>query len=92
MTRVNNWEIILTRHAEKSFSKLDKQAQQDIHNFLHDRLQPNPNPRFTGKALVGTLKGFWRYRVGDYRILCKINDAELIIVAVEIGHRSKIYD
>ncbi|MEI6745635.1 MAG: type II toxin-antitoxin system RelE/ParE family toxin [Methylococcaceae bacterium] len=49
------------------------------------------NPRLQGLALQGDLKGLWRYRVGDYRLVCQINDGELIVLVVEIGHRSVVY-
>ncbi|MDV0824807.1 type II toxin-antitoxin system RelE family toxin [Klebsiella quasipneumoniae] len=49
------------------------------------------DPRDAGKALTGNLRTYWRYRVGDYRVICEIRDAELVIVAVEIGHRSEVY-
>ena len=50
------------------------------------------DPRSKGKMLVGDLKGFWRYRVGDYRLICRIHDEELEILVVEVGHRKEIYD
>ena len=56
-----------------------------------DELEGIEDPRSKGKALTGTLRGLWRYRVGDYRIICSIIDDELIIVAVEVGHRREIY-
>ncbi|MDR3346095.1 MAG: type II toxin-antitoxin system RelE/ParE family toxin [Campylobacteraceae bacterium] len=50
------------------------------------------NPRSRGKALVGNLSGLWRYRVEDYRLICKIEDNHFIILVIEIGHRNSIYD
>lgn len=50
------------------------------------------NPRLHGKALTGDLKGLWRYRIGDYRLLADINDFELVIIAIDIGHRREIYN
>lgn len=78
-------------NAEKQFLKLDKPIQKQIQKFIL-KLQNLENPRERGKSLVGNLIGFWRYRVGDYRILCRIIDQELIISVVEIGHRKEIYD
>ena len=83
--------VVFTDNAEKQFLKLDKPIQKQIQKFIL-KLQNLENPRERGKSLVGNLIGFWRYRVGDYRILCRIIDQVLIISVVEIGHRKEIYD
>lgn len=83
--------VVFTDKAEKQFLKLDKPVQQQIQKFIL-KLQTLENPRERGKALVGNLIGFWRYRVGDYRILCRIIDQELVITVVEVGHRKEVYD
>lgn len=59
--------------------------------FINDQLPYFKNPRQTGKALQGDLKGLWRYRVGDYRLIVQIKDDELIILVVELGHHKDIY-
>ncbi len=82
--------VVFTDKAEKQFLKLDKPIQQQIQKFIM-RLKDLENPQSCGKSLVGNLIGFWRYRVGDYRLLCRIVDQELIISVVEIGHRREIY-
>lgn len=84
-------KVVFTEKSEKQFLKLDKPIQKQIQKFIL-KLQILENPRERGKALVGNLVGFWRYRVGDYRLLCRIIDDELIITVVEIGHRKEIYD
>ena len=76
--------------AEKQFLKLDKTIQRRIQKYILE-LQELRDPRVRGKALVGNLEGLWRYRVGDYRIVCKIMDQQLVIFVVEIGHRREIY-
>lgn len=76
--------------AEKQFLKLDKAVQRRIQKYILE-LQELHDPRVGGKALVGRLEGLWRYRVGDYRIVCKIMDQQLVIFVVEIGHRREIY-
>ncbi len=58
---------------------------------MKDRLQATDNPRSTGKALQGNLSGYWRYRVGDYRVICQIHDAKLIILVIDLGHRKDVY-
>jgi mRNA interferase RelE/StbE len=87
-----DWQITFTVSAEKSFSKLDKTAQKNIVNYFKNRILSSGNPKLFGKPLLGELKGIWRYRVDDYRILCKINDNILEILVVDVGHRSKIYN
>lgn len=74
--------------------KLDRNIQKRILDFLSylETLETLENPRVKGKSLKGELKEYWRYRVGDYRILSKIIDNELIILVIDIGHRKDIYD
>jgi mRNA interferase RelE/StbE len=74
------WKIKLTDDAKRDLRKLDKSVQKRIAAFLTDKLQATENPRATGKALQGNLSGLWRYRVGDYRILCRIEDNEWVML------------
>ena len=83
--------FIYSKNAQKQFKKLDSAIQKRIKDYTQE-LQTLENPRDRGKALAGNLSGFWRYRVGDYRIICEIIDSELIIYAIDIAHRSKVYD
>lgn len=85
------YKIKLTKTAEKELSKLDKQSAIRIIKFLKERLSVSENPKSLGKQLTGTLKPFWRFRVGDYRIICDINDDELVILTLRIGHRKEVY-
>lgn len=84
-------KIVFSDKAKKYFLKLDKPIQKQIQRFIL-KLECMNDPRDTGKMLVGNLLGFWRYRVGDYRLLCRIVDKELVITLVEIGHRKEVYD
>ena len=84
-------KVSITRTAKKSLEKLDRNIQKRILEFLFD-LETLENPRVKGKSLKGELKEYWRYRVGDYRILSKIIDNELIILVIDIGHRKDIYN
>lgn len=84
------WQINLSSHAQKALKGLDKPAKKRIETFI-DELVNTHNPRSSGKALQGTLKGLWRYRVGNYRLICQIKDNELIILLLEVGHRKDIY-
>ena len=83
--------VIYLEKARKQIFKLDNVAKRRILDYMDDvaRLE---NPRERGKMLIGNMLGLWRYRVGDYRILCKIRDEELIITVVEVGHRREVYD
>lgn len=86
------WRIDLTATAAKQLSKLDKTEAKRIATFLRQRLATLENPRSTGKALTGPLLGtYWRYRVGDYRIICDIQDGVLCILVIEIGNRREVY-
>ena len=71
--------------------KLDKSVQTIILKWIKKNLVDCNNPKAHGKALVGNKKGFWRYRVGNYRLLCNIHDDVLTILVLEVGHRSEIY-
>lgn len=86
------WRIELTATAAKQISKLDKSEAKRITTFLRQRLATLDDPRSTGKALTGPdLSAFWRYRVGDYRIICDIQDATLCILVIEVGNRREVY-
>ncbi|WP_415713759.1 type II toxin-antitoxin system RelE family toxin [Maridesulfovibrio sp.] len=82
------WTVEYTSKAKKSLRKLDKKVAERILDYMDDLPE---DPRGKGKALLGNLDGFWRYRVGDYRVLAKLEDDKLIILVVEAGHRRKIY-
>lgn len=83
-------QVVLRAKAKKQLKKLDSITQKRIAE-LFDELQELENPRQKGKALLGNFSGFWRYRVGDYRVICDIVDSEAIIYAIEIAHRSDVY-
>jgi len=85
------WTIEYTDTAKKQLRKCDKVTARRIVDFMDERIAVKPNPREFGKALTGPLGGLWRYRVGDYRVICKIRDARLQVLVVEIGNRNKIY-
>lgn len=85
------WSVELTATVEKQLKKLDRKWQGIILDYLEDEIAGLSDPRSRGKGLVGDREGIWRYRVGDYRILCQILDTELVIVAVTIRHRKDVY-
>lgn len=83
--------VIFAEKAKKEFLKLDKPIQKQIQKFIQ-KLQEMKNPKDTGKALTGTLSGRWRYRVGDYRLICEIEEERIIVTVLHIGHRKEVYD
>lgn len=86
------WRIELTATAAKQLGKLDKGEAKRITNFLRQRLSTADDPRSTGKALTGPALGtFWRYHLGDYRIICDIQDGALCILVIELGNRREVY-
>jgi mRNA interferase RelE/StbE len=85
------WVVELAKSAEETLDRLDKVAQKRIQRFIRERLIPAADPRQLGKALAGNDAGKWRYRVGDYRLICQIEDARLTLLIIKIGHRSNIY-
>jgi mRNA interferase RelE/StbE len=86
------WTVKIAQAAKNDLAKLDTQIARRILKFLHDRLAGCDDPRSTGEALKGPDLGeFWKYRVGDYRIICRLEDATITVFVVRIGHRSKVY-
>ena len=84
------WRIEIDKDVQRTMKKLDKQIARRIVAKLHEISQLE-DPRSMGKALTGNLAGVWRYRVGDYRILCDINDGRLVILVVDVAHRREVY-
>ena len=72
-------------------SRLDQQVARRIRNFMRERVAGFENPRRIGHALHGRLSGHWRYRVGDWRVICDIQDAALGVLVVEVGGRDEVY-
>ena len=86
------WKIELTPAAVRDLSKLDRQVARRILSFLHGRLTVLEDPRSLGEALKGSKLGeFWKYRVGDYRIISSIEDGTVTIFVVRIGNRREVY-
>lgn len=85
------WTIEIDGFAEKQLRKLDRPVQKRLVDWLADRIDGCKNPRHFGEPLRGELSGLWRYRVGDYRIICEIKDESLVVLALAIGHRREVY-
>lgn len=86
------WIIKYSDSARKQLKKLDKQNAIRILDFMDERISEGDDPRSIGKVLTGPKLGaYWRYRVGDYRIICDIQDGQLCVLVIEIGNRKEIY-
>lgn len=83
--------VEFTETAFKTLKKLDGSVQKQILKYVHE-VSELKNPRDRGKGLSSNLAGLWRYRVGDWRLICEIKDDKLLISVLRIGHRSEIYD
>ena len=80
-----SYVVRTTPRFEKEFKKLDRYTMKMIKAWIEKNLSGCENPRVKGKALTANRKGQWRYRIGDYRLLCLIEDEELVILALSIG-------
>ena len=89
---MTKYKVEYTERAIKSLRKLDKHTRKLIVAWIDKNLVDCQNPRVHGKGLVQNRSGEWRYRVGDYRIICEIKEKEIVILVLEIGHRREIYE
>jgi mRNA interferase RelE/StbE len=86
------WTIEIPPRAAKEFEKLDRNTAARLRGYLTDRVAARDDPRSLGEALEGARLGqLWRYRVGDYRIICDIQDQRLIVLVLSVGHRREVY-
>jgi mRNA interferase RelE/StbE len=85
------WNVRYEHTAAEAFLKLDKPVQRRIVAYMTE-VASLENPADRGKAMTGNYSGHWRYRVGDYRLICRIFRGNLMIRVVELGHRSSVYD
>lgn len=85
------WSVVIEPSARKELDKIGKASRVRVLRFLRDRVAPLENPRQLGGPLKGSLSEFWRYRVGDLRVLCRIEDGKLVVLVVAIGNRGSVY-
>jgi len=85
------WTIDYAQSAKKQIKKLDKGVARRILDFMDNRVAKQEDPRTIGKALTGPLGSLWRYRVGDYRIICELQHSAVRVLVVRIGHRREVY-
>ena len=85
------WGLEITPRAEKELRSLGSADQVRVRKFLRTRIEGTSDPRREGKPLGGALSGFWRYRVGNIRVLCRLEDYRVVVVVVTIAHRREVY-
>jgi len=85
------WKVEFDPHALKELSRLDKPAQQRILRFLRQRIETEEDPRSFGGPLHGPKKDLWKYRIGDYRLICDIQDDKVRVLVLRVGHRREVY-
>ncbi len=85
------WTIEYDSRVVKDMKKLDRKVQQQIIAYFDERIAPSSDPRTFGKSLESSFSGLWRYRIGDYRAICRIEDTHMVVLVVRISHRSTVY-
>ena len=85
------YRIETTERFDREFRKLDSYTQRMVKAWIDRNISETDNPRQHGKGLSASRRGQWRYRIGDYRLLCEIQDDRLVILALTIGHRREVY-
>lgn len=85
------WQIEFSDTARKQMAKLDRSVAAEILRYLRERIATSQDPRRFGEPLCKDLAGFWRYRVGAYRLICDIQDNKMVVLVLRLGHRSKVY-
>ncbi len=85
------YKIVVTKEFFKKLKKLDNGSQKLIKKYIENNIRNSDNPKSKGKPLRYNLNGYWRYRIGDYRLICEIKEKSVVIVLIDIGHRKNIY-
>ncbi len=89
---MTKWKIRFSEEALKQLKKLDRYTQRLIDSWIAKHLENCENPRSTGKPLTANRTCQWRYRIGDYRMLCELKDDVLLILVIKVGHRRDVYE
>ena len=87
-----SYKVRTTKNFDKQFKKLDRYTMKMMKAWIEKNLVNCEDPRIHGKGLTANSSGQWRYRIGDYRLICEKNDNELIILALSVGHRRDVYE
>ena len=86
------WQVEWDDRARRELRRLDGSTQRQILRYLQERIVTDASPRRFGRALTGSRIGLWRYRVGDYRLVCKIENDRLVVLVLVVGHRREVYE
>ena len=86
------WKVEWDDRARKDLRKLDSPVQKEILKYLRTRLEGSKDPRVFGQSLSGNKQGLWRYRIGNYRLICRLEDHALVVFVVGLGHRKEVYE
>lgn len=86
------YSVETTARFDKEFKKLDRYTQRMLKSWIEKNLVGCSDPRLHGKGLMANRVGQWRYRIGDYRLICQIDDGKLVILALSVGHRREVYE
>ena len=89
---MRQYKVVIDPKAKKQLKKMDYIQAKSINKWIDKNLVGCTNPYFSGKALKGNLKDYWRYRVGNYRVLARIDNKKIIITIAKVGHRQGVYD
>ena len=87
-----SYKIEISDIVRKTLRKMDSTARKQVLSYVSGVLARIDNPRLLGKALTGNFGGFWRYRTGNFRIICKIDDGKLVVLVIKIAHRKDVYE
>ena len=85
------WNVEFTDRSRRQLRKLPPDVQSRLLRFLRERVASSDDPRVLASRLTGDFSGYWRFRVGDYRLVCRIDDGKLIVVVIALGHRKLVY-
>jgi mRNA interferase RelE/StbE len=91
MALSQKWTIEFDPAAQRELDRLDKAVASRISKFLYERVAKLDDPRKIGERLHGPLSQFWKYRVGDYRLICSLENERLVVLVLRVGHRREIY-
>ena len=86
------WAVEFDDRARRELRKLDAKVQQAILRYLRERIAGFEDPRRFGKSLRRNLAGLWRYRVEDYRLICRIEDERVVVLVLQVGYRREVYE
>lgn len=85
------YNVLFSKEADRGLEKLDQQIRIKVVDYL-EKVASSEDPKAFAKPLKHKFKGLWRYRIGDYRVICEIKDKEFVIFAISIDHRRKVYE